>query len=202
MLLNNLNSLSLNKFTFKKYIMNKIESLCQRIGKTPNVKKQLVIENDDLKLLSRYEMQSIELLGKVFGKVTKNPNHVSLKELLEIFNAVTRHKTDPEKLYLIALYFPEKIDKVYHINPFPIPSYTYKQSVTLRFNPNALGNFAMQIICPYFLDETVPNTVSNVYVCTDAALNGTTIVSTQSATQGTGWTAQVGTRVNSTWYLN
>jgi hypothetical protein len=49
-------------------------------------------------------------------------------------------------------------------------------------------------------DTTLANTISNFYVCTDAALNGSTIVSGQSPTLGTTWTAIRNGSVNSAFF--
>lgn len=53
----------------------------------------------------------------------------------------------------------------------------------------------MQLTCPYLVDSTTSNTVSNLYINTDNNLNGNTIVTGASAVVGTGWTAKGETKI-------
>jgi hypothetical protein len=54
------------------------------------------------------------------------------------------------------------------------------------------------LVCPYLPDTNVANTISSLYVCTDSNLDGKTQISSQSAVEGTGWTAlSTGMKVDS-----
>ena len=46
--------------------------------------------------------------------------------------------------------------------------------MSIPITPNALGNFAVQLVCPYLADTTA--TTSNLYICTDSSLDGNTQV--------------------------
>lgn len=115
---------------------------------------------------------------------------------------LTKHKTDAEKLYLLGLFFPEKLKSknIPQVNPFPIPTYTFTQTFTLNVTPNAFGNFVCQVVCPHLGDTSLPNTQSSVYVCTDPNLNGYTMVSGASAVIGTQWTAYPQPKIEPLWF--
>jgi hypothetical protein len=81
--------------------------------------KELIINDADFATLSNFEKSSIRLLSRTYGLLKNAKEKVSLKMLQEIYEKWGEHKTDPEKMYLIALFFPERVQKVHQINPFP-----------------------------------------------------------------------------------
>jgi len=75
----------------------------------------------DLKRLSKFELNTLRSIGNMFGIFAKDGENVDYNEVVEIVNKLTRHKSDPEKVYLMGLFFPEKLrgKNIHHVNPFP-----------------------------------------------------------------------------------
>lgn len=169
-----------------------------------NNRNNTVITQKDIKNLSRFEQHTLRLFAKMYDLVLGKEDVLDFKKVSELFETWGRHKTDPEKTYLKALFFPEKITKVHQVNPFPTPSYTFKQTLTYRFTPNNNGNFVIQIVNPFFPDDTTLNTVSNIYVCTDNALDGSGQgagnITAASAVLGTNWFAWPGAKFGTGWF--
>jgi hypothetical protein len=60
--------------------------------------------------------------GLIFKLFESGSNDlVSLDDLLRIFEEMTKFKTNSEKLYLLGIFFPEKLfgRNIHQINPFP-----------------------------------------------------------------------------------
>ena len=179
----------------------RINNLIKKFNeKSASNKTDIVITKDDFKNLSKFEIQSIKMLGKIYGVLSGDEENINLKSLMDIYEKWGAHKTDPEKMYLMALFFPEKVNKVYQINPFPTPAYTFKQTVSLRLSPNSNGNFALQVVCPYFYESSIASLNSNVYTTVDSALDGTAPITAVSNTLGTGWNPQKGTALGAGWF--
>jgi hypothetical protein len=58
----------------------------------------------------------------------------------------------------------------------------------------------LQVTCPYFYDETVPATVSNIYYCTDPTLTGSTLISATTVTPNSGWNPCKDSGFKSNWF--
>lgn len=90
-------------------------------AKNDQNKNKIVIHEEDLKRLSRFELNTLRNVGNMFGILEKNGEEVNYQEMIDIVNRLTRHKTDPEKIYLLGLFFPDKLKNknIHHVNPFP-----------------------------------------------------------------------------------
>lgn len=86
-----------------------------------NDNKKITISEDDLKRLSRFELNTLRSIGNMFGIFSNNSGEVNFNDVLEIMNKLAKYKTDPEKVYLTGLFFPEKLrnKNIHHVNPFP-----------------------------------------------------------------------------------
>jgi hypothetical protein len=159
-------------------------------------KNTLVITREDFKSLSSFELQTINTIAQIYDLI-KNNEVISFDTLISVVNKLAKHGTDAEKIYLLGLFFPEKLKamNIHQLNPFPIPTHTLHQEFTFNIIPNAFGNFVVQLVCPLLCDTSVAASKSNLYVCTDAGLNGTATISGQSAVIGTTWTAYGDTKV-------
>lgn len=84
-------------------------------------RNKISIREEDLKKLSRFELNTIKHIGAMFGIFARNGDDINYADLIDIVNKLTKHKTDPEKVYLLGLFFPEKLKNknIHHINPFP-----------------------------------------------------------------------------------
>jgi Ca2+-binding EF-hand superfamily protein len=87
--------------------------------------KKLVIDNDDLNKLSSYEIGLLKTIGNVWSifedSSTSNEETISMDKLIKVFEKLGEFKNDPERLYLVGYFFPEKLRglNIHHINPFP-----------------------------------------------------------------------------------
>lgn len=182
---------------------NEFEQILRQLN-NPNYKNKnkIVLQQRQFDELSKFEKNTLRLLGEIYNIFKSPTDHITLNQVNEVFRRISEHKTDPEKIYALALFFPEKISKVHQINPFPYPSYTFKQTQTLKITPNEKGNFIIQVVCPFPCDTTVPDTVSNLYVCTDPTLTGSNVQAYNPSAPGstTGWVANREIKFEPTWF--
>lgn len=88
----------------------------------------------------------------------------------QVFEKLFENKADVEKQYLWGLFFPDMIKHATFLNPFPVPVYSYKQSYTFHITPNASGNFVVQLVTPYMVEQGNPS--SDVTYINDIGLDG------------------------------
>ena len=133
--------------------------------------KKIFISGDDFNDLSRFEKNTIKGIANIFG--IDRDKDVSYETLKQAIDNLTRYKTDVEKGYLLALFFPEKIRNIHQINPFPIPTYTYIQKFNVQIKPNTKGCFLVQAVSPILLDQTqINNNRSNLWINSSENLDG------------------------------
>jgi hypothetical protein len=102
-----------------------LDSLNDRYRKKTDLavqgKNKIIISEDDLKRLSRFELNTLRSIGNMFGIFSQTSGDISLNDVVEIMSKLARHKTDPEKVYLMGLFFPEKLKNknIHQVNPFP-----------------------------------------------------------------------------------
>lgn len=136
--------------------------------------ESIQITSKDFERLSAYEKLTIRNIAKMFGMYKDDRKEIDFNMLIDIIDKLAKYKGEHERKYLIALFFPEKIQHLQILHPFPVPTYPYIQKVTGRITPNATGNFVMQAICPLLIDTDQPN-LSNVYINSANVLDGLTI---------------------------
>ena len=141
--------------------------------------KKIIIEPEDFGMLSKYEKNTLRSIANIFG-MDKN-KEISYETLHNIINQIGRFKTDIEKGYLLALFFPEKIKNIHQLNPFPIPTYTFIQKFSVEVKPNTKGNFLIQAVNPVLLDLS-DVTKSNLWVNTHEDLDGVNVLAANTFT--------------------
>lgn len=135
--------------------------------------KKIYIEPQDFNDLSKYEKNSLKSIANIFG-IDKD-KEISYDTLKQIIDNLAKYKTDVEKGYLLALFFPEKVKNIHQINPFPIPTYTYIQKFSVQIKPNTKGCFLIQAVSPILLDRSQQtNNRSNLWINTSENLDGLT----------------------------
>jgi hypothetical protein len=109
-------------------------------------KNTLVITREDFKSLSSFELQTINTIAQIYDLI-KNNEVISFDTLISVVNKLAKHGTDAEKIYLLGLFFPEKLKamNIHQLNPFPIPTHTLHQEFTFNIIPNAFGNFVVPL---------------------------------------------------------
>ena len=138
--------------------------------------KGVTIGPNDFALLSKFEKNTLRSIANIYGMLSDPTKDVSYEDLVNIINKLRETKSDIEKHYLLSLFFPEKVKNIHTIYPFPIPTYSYSQKFQVFVSPNVNGCFLAQVVCPLLLDNSVGNaTVSNLYVNTNSALDGSTL---------------------------
>lgn len=161
----------------------------------PTKHNNITITEDDFKLLSKFEKNSIRAIANIYGLLNDPKNTlIDYNVMRDAFDKLAAGKNDIEKHYLLTLFFPEKVKNIHIIYPFPIPTYTYVQKFQVFVQPNINGCFLAQVVCPLLIDNSPvgagPNfgnlgpepyvwtggaggTVSNLYINNNAALDGT-----------------------------
>ena len=115
-----------------------------------NSADKIVIGPDDFALLSKFEKNTLRTIANIWGILSSTNKEVDYTDLLTIMNKLGEHKTDVEKHYLLALFFPEKVRNIHTLYPFPIPTYSYTQKFQVFVVPNANGCFLAQVVCVSF----------------------------------------------------
>lgn len=124
--------------------------------------------------MSDYEKNVMKTIGYAYNIIKNGDGIADFNTLIKIAEQLAKHR-DVEKLYLIGYFFPEKLKQrnVHHISPFPFPTFTFHNTFTFQFSPNAAGNFVVQLVCPGLFDKSdVTTGHSNLYVCSDPLLTG------------------------------
>ena len=122
-------------------------------------------------MFSKHILNSLVDIHASFTGKTIDMSRVELN--LQLLETLIR---EIEKHYLFGLVFPEhpKAKNVRIPSKFPIPSFTFQQKSQFTIKPNASGNFQLQYIPQALFDDSAVTTAGSTWVCTDAALTGTT----------------------------
>jgi hypothetical protein len=134
---------------------------------------KIYIREDDFNKLSLFERNALKVLAKLYGLIRVGGDF-KYGDFVNLIRELTKYKSDPEKSYLLSLFFPERVKISQSILPYPIPTYTYTQNVSSYIGANLLGNFLIQVVCPAFYVSSQSNTKSNMYICTSDDLTGQT----------------------------
>ena len=165
--------------SFKNALINLIKEYKTKKTSVETDNENYIIGPDDFKTLSEYEKKTIKTLGKMYNLFLKDTKNINYYDLVHVLDEISIDRTDLEKQYLLALFFPERVKHINVLYPFPVPTYPYIQKQSIRISPNAKGNFVVQAICPLLLDSSINNS-SVVYVNSDASLTGMQIDNNRS----------------------
>src|SRR5690242_19568722 len=80
-----------------------------------NNPKEVSITEADFSLLSKFERNTLKTIGKMYGILTAPGKDIDYSMLRQIINQLPSSKSDIEKHYLLALFFPEKIKNIHTI---------------------------------------------------------------------------------------
>ena len=139
---------------------------------TPYTEKDngLTISENDFNGLSAFEKRTIETVARMYRLISTRDKNVDYNLLVKAIEQIAENRSDAEKQYLIALFFPERVKHINVLFPFPVPTYPFIQKMTGKLSPNTDGNFLLQAVCPLLVDST--SAASTVYVNTHNDLNG------------------------------
>ena len=139
---------------------------------TPYTQKDngLTIDENDFNMLSAYEKRTIETIARMYKLINNSDRNIDYNLLVKAIEQIAENRSDAEKQYLIALFFPERVKHINVLFPFPVPTYPFIQKITGKLSPNDDGNFLIQAVCPLLVDTT--SAASTVYVNTHSDLNG------------------------------
>lgn len=163
-------------FSIDTYLSNKLNQIKNNnsVGiYNPYQSKNISVSPIDFNNLSKFEKGVIKTIAEIYGIISDPDQNISYNTLMDIMERWARDKGSSEKDYLLSLLFPERVKNANIIYPFPIPTYTYVQKFQFPITPNTNGAFLIQAVCPFMVDST--QTSSNIYINTNAALNGTSI---------------------------
>ena len=157
---------------------NKFDFLVDRLSKGASIHKQnkIYISDTDINYLSKFEKNLLTAIAKLRGILINPDLDFSYEELMQTLSVLIKGKGDYERTYLLSLFFPEKIRNAQAMLPFPIPCATYIQKYQLYVTPNEKGCFLLQYACPALIDGSAAAGVSNLWVNTDATLDGVTLI--------------------------
>lgn len=162
------------KNNFKETLINMNKAFRKPNYYPDNTGNTIEITTKDFNRLTAYEKTTIRNIAKMYGIYKDDRKEIDLNLLIEIIDKLASNKSDHERQYLIALFFPERVRHLKILYPFPVPTYPYIQKITGRITPNEKGAFVLQAICPLLLDTTMSN-LSNVYYNNSANLDGMSI---------------------------
>lgn len=148
------------------------EILNQKLNNIKNTRENNIayLNRQNFEKMGKYHKNVLYMFGRMMDLV-KEGQIINYHEFVSIFENMMRNKNDVEKQYIWGLFFPSTIKHASFLNPFPVPVYTFTQNYTFHISPNENGNFVLQMVTPFMVEQSNTSS-SDMYYSNDSTLDG------------------------------